>query len=625
MKSQLFTAEVGTIYLMVSRPGAKAWTYYVCSSVSINMTLNNIPMASAVIGCGASIRYGHVNTSDNNAEDILEYVMDAAHNTSEGFLDCQLVEVFMHEKKIIENILFKGCIVTASLVYKTGATTVRAVRVDCMNAACKLYAQPLSAYNHTVGSYIIDALTHKEGKRKQVDQNTAIGNFGMSRVGRLTDTALITSVGDLVKHKDIATKIAYLADAIAIVSTKAVDSVDLKKTVDGKLLKILDYIKSDYYINYELLDVNDIADSKFDSSLCNILIDGMRTSNIYNSIAQAVMSQEFMLNLVPGWQKDDFKLSLQPSRAWESKPSVTLTFEDISELNSSYNPLNHINDPEVFAVNFSPAVNFEGTQGQVGVPSAMVGAYSRNPEIQKWILERFNDGESELRKKLVDNLTNFKWTIYPSPTWLRLSFVRTKEQTANGKQEDTQKKSVAEERTQAKELSPDVQQLKAAAEAKISDMRRAAEISNEIAKALYVHLHGESATAQVTLLPDMRFGMVGSDYSEPFALEDHIGEVIDIVPTEDDDNHLAIRGIIQGLAFTYSAGQSASCSYTMILSRVRPLTQDAEDITCPLYVRGESIPQSAIDNDALKNLESILIAKDTQAKLDAYNKVIDGE
>lgn len=604
MKSQLFTAEVGTIYLKVSKPGANAWKYYVCSSVSINMSLNCIPMASAVIGCGSSIRYGHVDTSDNNAEDILSYVMDAAHNTAEGFLDCQIVEVFAGDNDSIENILFKGCIACASLVYKTGAATVRAVRVDCMNAACKLYAQPLSAYNHTVGSYIIDALTHKEGRREQVNQQTAIGNFGMSRVGRLTDTALITSIGDLIKHKDIATKIAYLADAIAIVSTKAVDTVNLKETVDGKLLKILDYIKSDYYINYNLVDVNDVADSKFDSSLCNILMDGMRTSNIYSSISQAVMSQEFMLNLVPGWQKEDFKLVLQPSRAWESKPAVTLTFEDISELNSAYNPLNHINDPDIFAVNFSPAINFEGTQGQVGVPSAMLGAYSRNPEIQQWMSELFNDGEAELRKKLVDNLTNFKWTIYPSPTWLRLSFVRTKEQTASGKEEDTQKKSVEEERTQTKELPPDVQQMKAAAEAKISDMRRAREISNEIAKALYVHLHGESATAQVTLLPDMRFGMLGSDYSEPFALEDHIGEVIDIVPTEGDGSHLAIRGIIQGISFTYSAGQSASCNYSMVLSRVRPLTQDAEDITCPLYIKGDAVPASVTEANIKKALQA---------------------
>ena len=70
-----------------------------------------------------------------------------------------------------------------------------------------------------------------------------------------------------------------------------------------------------------------------------------------------------------------------------------------------------------------------------------------------------------------------------------------------------------------------------------------------------------------------------------------IGEPIDIVPvtTSDaaglDNTPLKIRGMVHSISFSYNAGQSASCSYRMTLSRVRPFDAKEEKITCPLYAK----------------------------------------
>lgn len=586
----LGTAEIGTICL-------KTWTpemqrRYVCSSVTITMRLNSIPTASAIIGGGISLKEGYDYT-ENNAEDILQYVMDATHNTVDGFIGCDIVEILPDSTEVV---LFRGCIVAASLVYKSGATTVRAVRVECMNEACKLFAQPLSAYNHTVGSYIVDALTYKTGRQQMPNQKLSVQEYGMYSVGALTTKNIMDVTKTLTKHKDIATKISIIADAIAMLSTKVVDTSkpeDVLKQLDGGILKIQDYIKSDYFIDYKKISVNDTIDAKFDESLCAALLAGLKSSSILDSIMRSIVSPEFLLNMVPTWQEGNFKMDIQPSRAWESKPSITLYLSDISEMNSSFKPLEHINDPEIFAVNFAPAINFNGNQGQVGKPSAMIGVFSTNEDVARWIEDMFNN-DTVSRAKLTGQLTNFKWFLYTAPNWLKVSFIRTKKD-ENGKKEDEQNDSVENQRTAPKEEKTEQQLRDDANKAVIEDFEAARTIANQIAKALFVHLHGETATAQVQLLPDLRFGRLGGDYVDNTALEDHIGEVIDILPADDgQDGHLAIRGIIEALQFSYSAGQSGSCNYTMTLSRVRPLTQgEVQDIKCPLYTNDVSAANTA--------------------------------
>jgi hypothetical protein len=449
-----------------------------------------------------------------------------------------------------------------------------------MNAACKLYAQPLGAYNHSVGSYIVEALTYKAGRNKMPDQDKTITEYGMNSVGALTTSSVCNLIVDAAQHQDIATKLSYIADAITLLSTKVVDSTkpeEALKQLEGGILKIKDYIKSDYSINYEEMAINDVTDKSFDESLCSMLLTGMRTTSVYDSILQAMTSTEFLMNIVPKWSADNFMLSIEPSHAWRSDAALTITFDDIAEFNSTYKPFDHINDPDVFASNLSSAINFAGNTGQAGKPAAIVGAFSTIPEVATWLKARFNkdDSEDRYRNAITGDLTNFKWKIYNAPSWLHVSFVLPQLNDDNDAQSDIEK-----QRTQTREKDTTQKQLDESEDAVNYDYQSGHDIADRIAKALFVHMHGETATAQITLLPDMRFGM----YDNSIVFEDHIGELIDIVPADENDKHLAMRGMITAIQFVYDAGQSASCQYSITLSRVRPLQQEAEDIECPMYV-----------------------------------------
>ena len=560
MSQQLNTTEVGVISLYATIKGKRE--QYVCSSLSLTMQLNALPVASVVIGCGKNIRDGGAS-GDNNAEDILEYVMDASNNEPDSYIDCSIVETLRGRDITI----FEGCIIAASLVYKAGNVTVRAVRVECMNAACKLYARPLSAYTNSCGSHIIQNILQDYGT--DTKQNNA-ATYGWNRIGSLEQIDVIQALNQITYQKDIATKIAYIADMIARLTAKA-ENATTPLDVDSPdtILNIGKYIRSDYFVNYGLFtDVGydqSGVDDKIDYILATALLDSLRSNSIFESIIGMIISTEFMLTLVPGWTGNGFMMSIKPSQAWLNTPSKTISFSDVSEFNSAYKPIDHINDPEVFCANFAPALPMDGKEGDRGATSSMMGVYSTNPLFRNWLANVFNDDSSEdnARAAITEDLSRFKWSVHIAPTWLSM-LVQQGVLKAEPKLDNL--------RTQTKEnekIEPD-QSTRNYINERI--------VANEVAKAMYVHMHGESATAQLTLLPSLRFGL-----KDGIALEDHIGEVIDIIPDKMADSHLAMRGVITALQFNYSAGQSASCSYTMTLSRVRPRNQQAESITCPLY------------------------------------------
>ena len=563
--SNLYTTSIGTITLWANFPEGKK--RYICTSLILNTRLNTLPTASVVIGCGRSIRIGHLDDSDNSAEDILAYITNNINNGSD-FIDCEIYEEQLDWKQLI----FKGCIIAASLVYKTGNVTMRGVRLECMNAACRLYCQPFGAYSNRCGAEIVDKIL---ALVSQADDNVpAASKYGMERIEALDTTMLCMDLQPYIADKDIATKIAYISDAIAIMTHHTVNLVNaIKEGKLGNILHINDYIKSDYYLNAASLAVNNQTDSDYNLSLCARLHGSLRTGSIFDSILSTILSTDYMLTLVPTWADKDFVMELRPSLAWESWVAGVLGFDDIAEMNSSYNPLQHINDPEVFAVDFTPAVEFDAPDGEKGNPgSAMVGVYSTVPAVKEWAALRFSNStiEAPLRAKITENMIKYKWREYPAPPWMRNSIIRTVEG-----EKDEQNNYIIARRTWNKEGSDNIY------DPVVRDYEACYAIADLIAQAFYSHMHGASATAQLTLLPDLRFGF----HYDGWALEQHIGELIDIKPSENGDKQLAMRGMIEGIQFEYNAGQSASCKYSMTLSRVRPYDANEKAVPCPVYVR----------------------------------------
>ena len=568
---QLYTAAVGTIVFRADLGSSQK--DYVCSALSLNMRLNALPTASVVIGCGKSIRDGNQGSAvDNSAEDILDYVTKSIA-TGTNFIDCAIYEVSDTRRDII----FKGCIIAASLVYKTGSTTIRAVRLECMNAACRLYCQPFSAYTNKCTADIVNTIL---SQIPDTDDSLAnIEKYNMVRLSSLDPLDICTLLDSKIDHKDIATKIALLVDAMAVLTQHTVNTENAMEADLGNILHINDYIKSDYILNYKALSLNNQTDFDFNLALCTRLLGSLEAGSIMDALLNAVMSIDYLLTLVPTWKDKDFTMVLRPSMAWESGVSSTIYFSNIAEMNSNYAPLAHINDPEVFAVDFTPAIEFDNPEGIKGSPgSSMLGVYSTVPQMSEWASLRFSDSSIEYPKRveLTKNMMHYKWREYPAPAWMKNSIIITDDDTLdnNGKKKDKQKDHIIARRTWAKETKDNKQ------DPVVRDYMTGYNIADRIAQALYAHIHGASATAQVTLLPDMRFG-VGSG----IILEQHIGELINVLPRDASDKQLAMRGMIEGIQFEYNAGQSASCKYSMTLSRVRPYDPNEKAVPCPVYVR----------------------------------------
>ena len=569
MQQNMAVTDIGTI---VMRAAGKE---YVCSSLSLSMRLNSLPTATVVIGWGTSLRNGATDSRDNNAEDLLAMTMKQTNSSSDGFINCEIWEIGGPKDVCI----FKGCIISASLVYKTGNNTIRAVRIECMNAACRLYSQPFSSYYNRCGSDTVNTALGLEAKAEAGP--SAVSTYGMYALSNLTELQVLFALGERTQNKDIATKIAYIADAMAILTTRVVDTVNpIKETELGSILKINKYIKSDYKLNYKQLAINNQTDTNYDYRLCSIMLSSLQNASVFDTILRTMTSTEFMLSLVPTWSDQGFMMKLVPSKAWDTAKPEQIYFSDIAEMNSTYSPLQHINDPEVFVANLTPAYGFGDGNKTSGSPSTspLVGVFSTNSQVARWLKMRFSAHklETKLRDQLVATTAHFKWKEYMAPAWLYSCIVRDTQDSKN--KDNGIPSNVTSQRTSLKQGST------AKTIPFTRDYIEGAQIADRIAQALYVHLHGASATAQLTLLPDLRFGMLTDT-----PIESRIGELIDIIPTEDaKDKQLAMRGVLEGIQFTYNAGQSASCNYTMYLSRVRPLDYSEPRIVCPLYVRASS-------------------------------------
>lgn len=548
-EAELHSTQIGVIVLQ---------TYdrsYVCSSFNMSLMLNALPVASVVIGSGRPIK-GNPR-SENSAEDILEYIREHELRDSTSFLPCVVYEELDGKRYTA----FRGVIVGASLVYKAGATTMRAVRLELMNEACKLYARPIADWQDTCGSFITAAVAHNDANALTTGDSR--GSQGFEYSGALDENKICGILGTKLRDKDIATKIAMLADAYVTMESRTQGQSVVDTSRFGKLLGIADYIVSDYILNRAVLDAaNTQSDENFNKELCSFLIDGLRGGSIMDSILGAITSNEFMLTLKPRFT--DFKMEIRPSLAWDSRGAKKLPLSVLSSMNSSYHPLDHLKDPDVFVVNYTNSLDFGG--GSEGQPAGINGAFSTNPVMQAWLKERKdnanNTGIQQLLAQLEHDTSHFKWKIYAAPKWLDTAYIQSNNQAYKVRRGNSPNRNYQIGRNMA----------------------------DEIAKAIYTSVYGQASTSTVELLPHLRFGMGASKYG--VVLEDMIGEVIDIVPDgwrndpdRLDDSPLAIRGMISAVQFTYTAGQAGSCQYSMILSRVRPYNASEDSVECPLYAR----------------------------------------
>ena len=486
--------------------------------------------------------------------------------------------------------IFSGVITGASLVYKAGTTTNRAVRFECLHSACYLHAVPLGITRYMIGSFVIRALLQIEAQPEQM--------YGWMHSREINITTLCEKLAEKIcGNADIVTRISYLVDGIVALSG-AQENVEIDPN-KLDIMKVREHIECAYTVNKQLYEhyVSGAApasdqtavthsnagkamtlDDRFNQYLGELLLERLQGTSVLEAIVSIITADQYMLNLVPSLTG---KLKLEPSNAWASKPERILTFKDLKAFNSTVNPLAHVADPDVFIVNFSEALPMYGLNSMTGQPTALVGVYSRNKKfVEDWDKVKNNTKENSFDNEYA--LVNFKQRVIKAPSWMTDAFIGSDVAT------DTPKAQQSEQQAYPQTTGDVNQKTKEerTEDAPKYNVMNTEALANKVAKALFGFMHGRSNTAEVELLPSLRFG---SDDPDNKPLEELVGRIIDIVPGELDDKLqplpdalISVRGMVTQLAFSYDTGSSSSCSLTMQLSRVRPVS-DEEAIECPLY------------------------------------------
>jgi hypothetical protein len=285
------------------------------------------------------------------------------------------------------------------------------------------------------------------------------------------------------------------------------------------------------------------------------------------SIGSACTGTDVMLNLVPhfvlGGSADDFRMELRPSEAWNAVNIITIPDTKVISCNTALNHLEHLSDPQALVVNYCEGVGSADPSEQSGKVGNCYGVYSPVKKIEQWARRRYADASNDPEKQTsIDAIQKemYKVRLYPAPQWMNWSYLSAD---PAGKAED--------EKIGENDPANDNKAKAGSTTASEENNRIAAVLADQIAKALYVHLHGSSDLATFELTPDLRFGL--SKYG---CLENHIGSIVDIY---------GYRGMLQTVRYTYNSGKTTTGSYAITLSRVRRINPNEEKIECPLYTK----------------------------------------
>ena len=564
---------------------------YTCTSADINNGLNDLPTANLIVGQGSPLS-GDATIAAYNNGDLVELLNESLsrRNDSSGNVWAKMLRCTIYEvdaKSTGGSAVFRGYIVGVTELSRAGNLTVKALRVQCMGLAAILHISPVAGFRRTTGVALVNAAQGTFELPKNPGLNANLINTYSAQTNS-DDISIVTHFSKQLKDQDVATKLAYLANIIAYLGDVVVQGSEhkVKDTADDKLLHILDCIFCKYKIRLpEAPDVSSNlyteyalnADENFSMFVCRGLLSTLQSSSVLISIGSICTGTDVMMNLVPhfvyGGSADDFRMELRPSEAWDAKNIIEIPDNKVISCNTVLNYMEHLSDPQVLVVNYSEGVGNADPSNQSGKPGNCYGVYSPVKEIEEWARQRYARGSQQ--KEVAQNAIQgkmYKVRLFAAPQWLIWSYL------------SADRSARAEDAKTAGDNPPNDNRTKAGSTTVSEENNRvAAYMADQIAKALFVHLHGSSDTATFELTPDMRFGL-NSDIG---CLEDHIGSIVDIY---------GYRGMLQTVRYNYSSGKTTTGSYSITLSRVRRIDKNEEKIPCPLYTETGNEPEASKSN-----------------------------
>ena len=555
-----------------------------CTSLTLKMQLNSIPTATVVVGIGSTLGADQkARTENKDAEALLAKVLT---EKDRELVDCEIYEVIYGTDKAgkrtaTSHVIFKGVIVSGSIMFKTNigqSNTIRAITFDCMNKACKLLAAPLSVDCNVCGAGIIQAIgdpsiVQNIDKARKADLHIYQGSKDAQIV--------IGSLEDTLTGKNLAEKMALITDAIMLTETIAAKETK----ADGTISRVMDYLYSNYTVDVD--NLGQAMENSFHVGVCSDLLKAFRKASIYEAIKSVIVGSDYMLTLAPRFNIADknqqFKLEIAPSTAWEATPARVLKASDAIRFASGYTQIASISAPEAYIVHFDleSDVAHGGTQQKA---TGANGVYSSNEALMEQLKKRYQSDQYTASDAL--NAQLFRTKVYNAPRWLVPAFNKKVVRKARDKNTPVS----AEERRTAEDSAgtPGREAFEAALQTlPIIDMQEAYKFADQVAKAMYTALYGAGDSAIVVLKPSLRFGLDNKDQNVP-ALEDCIGKIIDIQISDEEEStanatSLNVRGMLEAIVYEYASNEVSLSTYTIKLSRIRPVRKDDEGLKCPLY------------------------------------------
>lgn len=586
MSESLSTHSAGVFLLGVHDLKAT----YTCTSADISNGLNDLPTANLIVGQGSPLSGDATIAAYNNGDlvtllnESLSRRNDSSGNVWAKMLRCTIYEV--DAKSTGGSAVFRGYIVGVTELSRAGNLTVKALRVQCMGLAAILHTSPVAGFRRTTGVALVNAAQGTFELPKNPGLNANIIDTYLSQANA-DDMAIVRKYSKQLQKQDVITKLAYLANIIAYLGDIVVkgNEYKAKDEADDNILHIMDCmfcrykiripedpdVPSNMYTEYALN-----ADENFSMFVCRGLLSSLQTSSVLISIGSICTGTDVMMNLVPhfvyGGSADDFRMELRPSEAWDARNIIEIPDNKVISCNTALNYMEHLSDPQVLVVNYSEGVGKADSSEQSGKPGDCYGVYSPVKEIEEWARQRYAKGSKQKTsaEKAIQGKM-YKTRLFTAPQWLNWSYLS----------------SDPSARAELYKTQPDVPAsdnvVKAGSTTASEENNRVASyMADQLAKALFLHLHGSSDTATFELTPDMRFGL--SQYG---CLEDHIGSIVDIY---------GYRGMLQTVRYNYSSGKTTTGSYSITLSRVRRIDKNEEKIPCPLYTETGNEPEASKSN-----------------------------
>lgn len=539
---------------------------FVCTSVNISYALNSIPFAQVKVGAGASLF--SYSRHQQTPEEILKSVLGKRAVAYSDMVKCELWEA--GENTSIRNMktpladggskkIFDGYIAAAALSYETGGYASKTIMLSIYNKAVALMTVPLGSMENVTSQYLIRMLDAGGNTNQKQDNQTATdiesaGDLDMEEVLIFKEPLNNPSMTLDMRIANIIAKIIYVKSYNATRAEISIGQMPYRQM-------ILDNMFSSYRIDMTPDGIasstaDTTVDEAFDAQFSKSINGTMDGASIYDAISMVALSNTFMLSLCPRFAKDDFKIEICPSKAWDATTPITIPLSKITGMQSNHDPLACVQTPEVFMVHYGDVLAMD-TTGEEVYDVGRPGVFAMDPAVMS-AFEDIIKGTGNGTAKLEAMSRIFRCQRYAAPSWLLL----LAKPPGSRSMIDELKRGGNDLSAEDRDIARNFQIGKAA---------------DAVAKALFTHLYGSRDTCSVSLSPELRFGRSGT------CLEDHIGDCVDIVF---EDDKVSVRGIIDRIQYTYTCGKGqASQSYGLSLARVRPRDPSEPKITCPLYTR----------------------------------------